>query len=202
MLDALSEQERFAVARMDKLVQQGDIDTTPIWADSFTSTIFVGNFAGEVVDVGCGTGRFVEVLPDLGITRYVGIDPSNEAIRYCTQQFPEHMFEVGEIRELGERYPNRFSGFILTTTLMHIPRKDVRRALMSLRHSLRTGAPGLISLPKGEPDRLTVVNKYGMHLTLYTERELNRILPLAGFSIVTMFSPHGSHMLLAHVVAV
>lgn len=196
----LSLQEQATVTIYDKRTRTGLLDSTPVWTDEFSSLIFLDlPKEGEVVDVGCGTGRFIPILPDLNIKKYVGIDPSVASIEYCRQTYPEHQFSVGSLQTLGELYPNRFSGFIMTTTLMHIPRRSLSKGLQSLRKSLITGAHGMISLPIGAP--LTWTTELGITLTLYTEAEMKKQLPIHGFCIRQMFSP-SKQMLLIHAEAV
>jgi SAM-dependent methyltransferase len=202
MLEKLSEQEKTAIAVFDQRAREGDTSNTALFADSFSYPIFrdMPGF-GEVIDVGCGIGRAIGMLLDLGIEKYHGVDPSVEQINYCVREFPQHTFEVGEIRELGSKHPERFSGFLMITTLMHIPRTDLDQALSSLRACLVRGAPGMMSLPMGEaPDYLSVVNRYGMLLTLYTPEEVDAALIRNGFRVHQLFSRDG-HMLHVHVEA-
>lgn len=195
----LSLQEQETVRVYDDRIRAGRIDSTPVWADRFSMSVFWNlPDGGEVVDVGCGTGRFVPILTDLNIPSYLGIDPSEGNVEYCRRAYPAHNFALGSVQTLGERYPGRFSGFIMATSLMHIPRRGLRHALRSLRQSLIPGAQGMISLPLGEP--LTWRHQDGVTLTLYTEAEMRRQLPVHGFRIRQMFSPNG-HMLLIHVEA-
>jgi SAM-dependent methyltransferase len=198
----LSKQEQTAVDIYDARVREGNLDNTPLWVDGFSQVIFYDlPKDAEVLDVGCGIGRAVPILPDLGIEKYLGIDPSIEQVRVCRSRWPELQFEVSEIRELANKYPNRFSGFLLITVLMHIPRRDLSQALGSLRGCLKQGAHGMISLPMGQPDRLMMRNNVGMMLTLYTQEELESALGRHGFVVRQMFSPN-SHMLLVHAEAV
>lgn len=195
----LSPQEQETVAVYNQRIHAGRIDSTPVWADRFSLSVFwdlPGD--GEIVDVGCGTGRFVPILTNLNIPSYLGIDPSEGNIEYCKKTFPAHQFELGSVQTIGDRYSGRFAGFIMATSLMHIPRRGLRQALQSLRRSLIPGAQGMISLPLGEP--LTWRHQDGVTLTLYTEAEMGRQLPLHDFRIRQMFSPNG-HMLLIHVQA-
>jgi SAM-dependent methyltransferase len=196
----LSSQEQEAVAVFDERARNGILDHAPVWADNFSSFIFLDlPGQGEVVDVGCGTGRFVPILPDLSIKQYLGIDPSPESIAYCRHIYPEQSFAVGSIQTLGAKYPGRFSGFIMTACLMHVPRRGLRAALRSLRSALMLGAQGMMSLPIGEP--LTWRHPLGLTTTLYTEAEMLRQLPLHGLEIRQMFRP-SKYMLLLHVEAV
>lgn len=207
MLNSLSHRERKAVEHYDNLAKQGDLADAPVWVDSFTGRIFrnLGD-DDEVVDIGCRIGRFIPLLPELGIRRYFGIDPSEESINFCRREFsiihgPNMQFEVGEARTLGTLYPDRFSGFILAAVLMHIPRDDLQEVLKSIRRSLKEGAPGFISTPGRWGDEFDFVNRHGMELTLYTMKELNEALIAAGFGIFGLFTPD-DHMILAHVIAI
>lgn len=195
----LSPQELETVAVYEGRIRAGHVDTTPIWADRFSTSVFWSlPGSGEIVDVGCGTGRFIPILTDLNIPAYLGIDPCEGNVEYCRKNFPAHNFSLGSVQTLGERFPERFAGFIMATSLMHVPRRGLKQALRSLRKSLIPGAQGMISLPLGEP--LTWRHGDGVTLTLYTEAEMERQLPLHDFKISRMFSPNG-HMLLIHVEA-
>lgn len=202
MLTRLSQQERFAVAKYDNLVRTGDIEHLPIWADSFSMRVFARlHEGGEVIDVGCGTGRSISLLPHLGIEKYFGIDPSAESIKYCKETWPEHAFEVSEIRELGEKYPGRFSGFMLLAVLMLIPRDGILPALQSLRKCLSPGATGMISLPLGRAEKRSHTFADGTRTTLYLKSEITAALRHCGFSISEMFSPNNTNMFLIHAMA-
>lgn len=197
----LSTREAQAIEIYDARTRQGIIEQMPLWVDAFTAPIFTPlGEEHEVVDVGCGTGRAVPLLPALGIAKYHGIDPSQESIRYCQMSYPDYSFAVSEVRSLGTRYPTRFSGFLMLAVLMHIPRLDLPLALASLRGSLHKGAPGLFSTPLGKQGRLEVKNPFGMTLTLFTMNELAIGFAAQGFEIAELFSPD-DHMMLGHVIA-
>lgn len=194
----LSAQEAEAVAVFDNRARAEVIDDTPLWVDRFSQCIFWDlPGSGLVVDIGCGTGRAVGMLHGLGIEKYLGIDPSADSIALCRRYYPDLDFAVGSIQTLGEDYKEQFSGFLLITTLMHVPRKNLKQALTSLRASLITGAQGMISVPTGP--ELTWRNKFGMTITLYTIAEMEKQLPAHGLSIRQLTI--GGHMLKIHVQA-
>jgi SAM-dependent methyltransferase len=198
----LSKQEMDAVKIYNRYTKAGLVDTTPLWVDDFTWPIFRDMPPdGEVVDIGCGTGRAISLLPDLGISKYLGIDPSHEAIRHCKKHHPEYSFEVGDFRTIGKKYPKRFSGFIVITTLMHIPRKDLGDIFYSMRSCLRRGAPGLISFPTGDPGESTFTNKQGMRLTLFTENEVTQALAQQNLRVEYARVLSENYMVLLSVVA-
>ncbi len=184
MLNTLSAQERGAIAIYNQRVRDKDTGDEALWVDPFTRHIFATTPAdGEVVDVGCGIGRAIPMLPDLGaFNGYFGIDPAEDQIAYCREHFPELSFEVNEIRRIGAAYPKRFDGFLCIAVLMHVPRSDIDLALRSLRASLKDGANGLLSLPYGD----TMVRDncvFGVNITLYTIDEMFLALKRNGFQI-------------------
>ncbi len=206
MFQTLSDRERIAVQHYDETVRQGDLTDTAVWVDDFTGRVYLDlSPEDEVVDIGCRLGRFVPLLPQLGISRYLGIDPSVESIEYCKRTYAEVdycqvQFETGEARLLGNQYPERFAGFMLAAVLMHIPREGLRDVLISIRGCLKYGAQGFFSTPLGEEGRdLEVINRQGLELSLYTEEELVEGFTQAGFTFVRTIYP--SNMILGHVVA-
>ena len=204
MLGTLSEQERRAVAYYDRRTREGGLDRTPIWVDRFSGSIFSSVPQGApVIDVGCGTGRFINLLPELGITNYFGIDPSPANIKYCRWMFPEYAFEQNEIRTVGESYPNRFSGFLLICVLMHIPHEDLQGAVVSLRACLKKGAHGLISTLASLPNRLdrVLTDSDGISVSAFTPEEFFNTFSQNGFRVEQMSVQDGS-MLRSHVIAI
>src|ERR1700677_1673284 len=142
-----TERESETLSVYERLGREEEIESVPIWADRLT----IGTYAqlptnAIVVDIGCGHGRFVDILPDLRIcsSAYVGIDPAESQIRLARKLHPHHSFEIGDIYELGKKHPKRFGGFICTAVLMHLPRERLKEGLASLRARLWDNAMGYI----------------------------------------------------------
>jgi SAM-dependent methyltransferase len=202
MLPTLSEQERQSVAFYDKEIREKTFVEPPVWLDGFSFPIFLDfQTKGTIVDVGCNTGRSIQLFRQMDIADYLGIDPSEEAIKYCRTTFPGYQFEVDEIRTLGKNYPDRFGGFFCAAVLMHLPKTDLGFAIASLRRSMKKGAVGFFANPFDSEGSSEAVNDYGMKLTLFTPEEIREAFISNGFEIRDAFSPDG-FMFLGHVVAV
>ncbi|HEV7449755.1 MAG TPA: class I SAM-dependent methyltransferase [Candidatus Paceibacterota bacterium] len=134
----------------------------------------------RVVDAGCGYGRAVPLLRELGTTDYLGVDPSREQVRLARLLHPDCTFEVSSLYDLGTRHLGEFDGFFLCAVLFCIPRHRLARAFKSLRASLKQGATGLASATIG---RGTIANTDGLELTLYQPQELIDVAKAAGFSV-------------------
>ncbi len=187
MLKTLSEQERLAVEQYDKEVRDGSMIHIPVWADEFMQSTFFGfRDDEELVDVGCGFGRTISVIEQLGIKRYFGIDPSEESVKYCRNHYPNYNFEVDELRTLGDHYPERFSGFWLTAVLMHIPRTELNDVIRLFRRSLKPDAVGFCATPVGKEDLLSGYADDGTFNTLFTREEIVDAFSKNGFRIGNM----------------
>jgi SAM-dependent methyltransferase len=207
VLDSLSAREKAAVAYYDDQIRSGNTSGNPVWVDEFSAHVFWGfRPHEEVVDVGCHTGRFVPLLPVLGISKYLGIDPSVESVEYCKRTFTSTeeclvTFEVGEARLLGDKYPGRFAGFIMTAVMMHIPRIDLPTALRSIRKCVKSGSPGFFSTPlAAEGEGREAMSRVGLEISLYTETELDEAFAKAGFKFYRR--RFGGGMIVGHVYAI
>ena len=139
-----------------------------------------------ILDIGCGMGAAVPILDLLGVVRYHGVDPSLESIEFCRRTWPDLKFEQGEIRTIGDAYPEYFGGCISASMLMHIPRSDIHRALHSLRRSLVRGAPCLIETGVMQ-DGIGMLKRGGFSVTLYSKDELIAALEQSGFCKATIW---------------
>lgn len=178
----LTEKEKLIVEIYDSRVRGRDTPPpeTKIWADDFSYELFsCMQEPRYVVDVGCGYGRCLDTILELGALKYLGIDPSQEQIRLARLLNPGVPFEVGDIYELGAKYPNTFDGYYMAAVLMCLPRDRVKEALLSVRASLKQGAVGLLSAPKGAGEYEWQSNSF----TLFEYQELHDLCDSVGLPV-------------------
>lgn len=178
----LTEEELETIRCYEKEAQRKEIDNSPLEIDSFEIRTFARMRPnGRVVDIGCGHGRVVPLLADLGIVRkrYKGIDPSPAQVALGKEIYPNIDFEVGDIYGLGDSYPAYFDGFWCCCMLMHVPRNRMPEALLSLRRSLKQNAVGIIITYRGEGE-LHCEDDDSLFV-LYQKDELEEILEQSGF---------------------
>lgn len=74
-----------------------------------------------VLDIGCGSGRWVEVLDDRGAS-VIGIDTNAEAIERLTNAWPSHMFICADAEQTAMEAlgPGAFDLVILSHVVEHL----------------------------------------------------------------------------------
>jgi SAM-dependent methyltransferase len=95
-----------------------------------------------VADVGCGTGGNATLADGY---RYVGIDPSAEAIDWARQRFPGREFLCGWAPEALEPRMAEVDVLLLSDVLEHVP--DDFEIFSKLVAGLRRGAHVLLTVP-------------------------------------------------------
>ena len=97
----------------------------------------------KVLDLGCGNGRFFEILKDKGVD-YIGVDFSERLIEIAKKRYPQVKFQVADALNLP--FPNNFFDKVYAIAVLHhIPSKEFRqRFLEEAKRVLKPG--GLLIL--------------------------------------------------------
>jgi 2-polyprenyl-3-methyl-5-hydroxy-6-metoxy-1,4-benzoquinol methylase len=82
----------------------------------------------EVMDLGCGNGRLLELLKDYKVD-YLGVDFSENLVREAQTQWPDKKFKVADLAELGN-IKEKFDLIFCVATLHHIPSDKLRQQIL------------------------------------------------------------------------
>ncbi len=94
----------------------------------------------SVLDLGCGNGRFYDLVCQPGKQiKYFGVDNSSRLIELARQKYPQGQFVLNDGLELpfGENF---FNKILCIAVLRHLPGYDLRREF--LRQAYRVLKPG------------------------------------------------------------
>ncbi|MBT3412944.1 MAG: class I SAM-dependent methyltransferase [Candidatus Jacksonbacteria bacterium] len=125
---------------------------------SLTVTPSEGGPASRIslLDVGCGNGRFFEMLQDVSC-EYQGVDASEGMIREARKKYPQTPFTIGDMRDLPFA-DNSFDGVIAIASLNHmLSHADQKKALKEMFRVLKPG--GSLFMTNWNLWRISVVGK-------------------------------------------
>lgn len=97
----------------------------------------------QVLDIGTSTGTNLRLLKDLGFANRCGLDPSDEAIRWCAEKGLGHV-ERGDVCHLPFD-DGAFQLVLATDIIEHVD--DDMRAISEIRRVLAPGGTAIISVP-------------------------------------------------------
>ncbi len=105
-----------------------------MYAENFAEFLEEKNFDGKIIDIGCGTGRDVNVFNERGFD-VIGVDKSKENIKIAKEKFPKSNFIVSNAHEL----PFNKNSIEATYIINVIHYVDAEKALKEIFRALKPG---------------------------------------------------------------
>ncbi len=137
---------------------------------------------GDVVDIGCGSGIFLEIMRDLGLPA-CGVDPDPDMVEVC--QSLDLQALPGDERLLSEWQNESLGGIHASHVIEHI---DGSRAIAFVENALRVLKPGGKLLVRTPNWRNEMVRHEGFwlditHIRPYPLPLLQQVFTDAGFTV-------------------
>lgn len=143
---------------------------------------------GEVLDIGCGYGKILSLLP-AGVT-YAGVDSGPEIIQYLRKTYPDHEFYLLDLDKGELQLDRQFDTILMLAVVEHLsqPQKALCQALEHLKPDGRL----LITTPSPIGDRIHRLGaRFGLfsqfaaddHETIFTQASLRRLLDDCGVQV-------------------
>jgi SAM-dependent methyltransferase len=140
---------------------------------------------GSLLEVGCGSGRYLDLMRALGWKRVVGVDLSPDAAAAARDTLGLEVY-CGNVSEVGLE-PNSFDAASLEHTLEHVYHPvEFLRSIWSV---LKPGARLAVHVPNFESYLFRVYGPYWppleapRHIVHFTGRSLTLALETAGFRV-------------------
>ncbi len=162
----------------------------------FADLIRKSNIAldADVVDIGTGTGANLRLLKQMGFTRVTGIDPSEEAARWCAEKGLGSV-RTGDLCALP--LADASLDLVLATDVIEHVAEDAQ-AVAEIRRVLRPGGTALITVP-AFPSLWGLQDIKSHHYRRYRMAPLVRLLEGSGLVIEQRF--HFNYLLFAPIFA-
>lgn len=140
---------------------------------------------GKILDLGCGSGRGSKPLFDRGFF-VIGIDFSDTMLQLARNRAPAVSFQKMDMRKL-KFADESFDGIWSSFSLIHIPKKDVKKVLKECKRVLKPGGIMFISTSLGEGkeglQEEWLNNKLQMFFHSPSKKILSNDLMSVGFSL-------------------
>lgn len=142
--------------------------------------------SGKILEIGSGSGRDALDLTAVGY-EYVGTDIADGLLEVARKNAPGLTFLKQSVYDLD--FPKKnFDGFWCCATLLHVPRSRIDEALQRIRHCIKAGGVGFVSVKPGEGGRVIPDDfsegKTGRFFAFYTMSEFHTVLERNGFTVV------------------
>lgn len=150
------------------------------------------NKNAKILDLGCGYGRNIKALQELGYTHVKGIDISEDQVNYAVNHLGLTNVEVGDAVALLEGAEGTFDAILLLDVLEHLELAYSVQLIESVRRALKPGGVFILQVPNAmsplSPHRHWDVT----HLRAYTTHSMEQSLRLGGFTSMRHFElpPH------------
>lgn len=102
-------------------MENGQIATDDIF---YASRILKELKPKNIVDLGCGTGRWLDVLPDVP---YTGVDMTADLIRQAKEKHPDKEFIVSDIVSFADTVKEKYDLAFIFTALLHVHPRDIEK---------------------------------------------------------------------------
>ncbi len=126
----------------------------PFWLDLLRKFVsLLPSRSGPVLDAGCGPGRDLKLLKELGVQQLYGIDLSEKMLEIARKVCPEAHLTIMDVRKL--KFPeNFFAGILCVGVLLHLPPSDFETALREFQRILKPGGAIFLSVKEGKGKRI------------------------------------------------
>lgn len=136
---------------------------------------------GKLLDVGCGTGLFLE-MGQQGGWKITGVEPDDTARTAAMNRLKTNVVET--IQEVGEK---PYDIITMWHVLEHVP--NLQETIQELKSRLKTGGILLLALPNSDSLDAEHFKQYWAaydiprHLSHFTPSTINRLVSQAGFTL-------------------
>jgi len=139
----------------------------------------------EILDIGCGDGKFLYYLQENGFTCAEGLELSPQMAAEAAKHVncPIHVVD-NTIDFLNEK-PAGFQTITMNDVLEHVPKSETINFLSAVKGALVPGGNTVVNVPRvaGFTSLYCRYNDF-THQTIFTEMSLKQVLSLAGYDHV------------------
>ena len=137
----------------------------------------------RILDIGCGDGKFLFFLQQIGYTDIEGLELSSQQGEEARRNVKCPVHVVDNTSTFLQEHPSTYQMIAMNDILEHVPKYETVNFLRAVLGALRPGGNAVINVPQvsGFTSLFCRYNDFS-HETLFTEMSLKQVLSLAGLS--------------------
>jgi len=150
----------------------------------------------NILEIGCGWGKFIKAMTKAGYTNVAGVDISSEQIEIAKKFTKvENVFLIDAFEYL-KKQSGKLDIVILSDVLEHLENEYAIKLFMEIKKQLNENGKIIVQVPNGmsllNPIRYADIT----HVQAFIPQSLNQIFRLSGFSKVDCFEvpPKGKNL--------
>ncbi len=136
----------------------------------------------KILEVGCGYGRYIQAMSEMGYAHCYGIDLSPEQISYAKATLGLNNVEQADALEWLNAKNGRFDCILALDILEHLNTHDLMELGEKMRAALKPGGTLIVQVPNG----ISPVNPvpYGdlTHVRAFTPQSMQQFFLLVGLT--------------------
>ncbi len=167
-------------AEEDKKVRALDFDT---FDKNFLSAMPEDKNA-RILEVGFGTGLFLEYLKERGYTNIEGVEYAADMVAYVAKKLPDvAVSKSDDIEQFFASHAGQFDAIVMIDVVEHFEKPKVVGTLKLAREALKPGGVVIARCPNGSnPFNIQMAYDDFTHEFLFTRNSFEQVFMLAGFA--------------------
>jgi 2-polyprenyl-3-methyl-5-hydroxy-6-metoxy-1,4-benzoquinol methylase len=159
---------------------QTDANAALQWSNGYFRSNYApllpDNKAAKILEIGCGYGRYIHTLADMGYTDCYGIDLSREQIEYAREKLHLKNVEQGDaLAWLGER-PGVYDYVLALDILEHLPTVELMNMCMNIRSALKPGGFAIFQVPNALSPLNPIIYGDLTHVRAFTPQSMQQLM--------------------------
>ncbi len=137
--------------------------------------------SAAVLEIGCGYGRYLSVLAELGYTNTYGIDISEAQVAYAQQKLGLTNVEQADALAFLDHQSEMYDVVMLLDVVEHLTVDYATELLSRVRQRLRPGGRLIVQVPNALAPLSPNYHGDITHEKLYSPRTMGQLMVMSGF---------------------
>jgi predicted TPR repeat methyltransferase len=139
------------------------------------------NKDAKILEIGCGWGKYISHLEDLGYTKVEGIDISPEQIEFAHKQLKLKNVKLADGIEFLKKSKKKYDAIYMIDVLEHLDLEDSITIGKSIYQSLNKGGVFLFQVPNGVSLMTPIRYADITHTRAFSDYMCTQYMKLSGF---------------------